>query len=200
MFPNPSISPACYTKYLLIAYHRNGFPLVDAEEGGWIPTFSHPKQLVTEIDPKISFVPFHGFSSMIKSRTLDYISHPRSPIFNLICSFPHLEDLSMGTLYESYRDNDLRDQLVATRPSSSPTFTGLLELSITGGMHRIAYELLSLPGGPHFQKLILVLRSEEDISSTALVEGCLSTLKHLMVNFEACMLVPHSCLQWQPGS
>ena len=106
----------------------------------------------------------------------------------------------MGTLYESYRDNDLRDQLVATRPSSSPTFTGLLELSIAGGMHRIAYELLSLPGGLHFQKLILVLRSEEDISSTALVEGCLSTLKHLMVNFEACMLVPHSCLQWQPSS
>ena len=144
MFPNPSISPACYTKYLLIAYHRNGFPLVDAEEGGWIPTFAHAEQLVTEIDPKISFVPFHGFSSMIKSRTLDYIFHPCSPIFNLICSFPHLEDLSVGTLYESYRDDDLHDQLVATPPSSSPAFTGLLDLSVAGGMHRIAYELLSL--------------------------------------------------------
>ena len=193
-FPNPSTSPACYTKSLFLSYQWNLAHLADAEEGGWIPTFSQIEYLMIKIEGwDISLVPFHGISPVLKSLSIDCIFPPLSPTSNLICSFPLLEDLSVEIHYDSYRDHHFHGQLAASRPSSSPVFTGYLQLSVSGAMHHIAYGLLSLPGGLHFQALILVVRSKEDIlSATALVEECSPTLEYLELDCEPGMSVsPH---------
>ena len=194
-FSDPSTSPACYTKSLLLSYQRNWTPLRDAEEGGWIPTFSHIEYLMIQIlGWKVSLVPFHGISPVLKSLSIDCISPPHSPTSHVICSFPLLEHLSVEIRCHSYRDDHFHGQPAASRPSSSPVFTGSLQLSVSrGGIHHIASGLLSLPGGLHFQALILVLRSKEDIlSATALVEECSPTLEYLELDCEPGMSVsPH---------
>ena len=198
-FPNPSTSPAYYTKFLFLSYQWDEAPLVDEEEGDWIPTFSHVEHLMIQTEGwKLSLVPFHGISPVLKSLSIKCVSPPRSPTSNLICSFPLLEHLSVEILYDPYRDGHFHGHSAATLSSSSPAFTGSLRLSAPRGMHNIANGLLSLPGGLHFRALILVLRSEEDIlSAIALVEECSSTLEYLKVDCEPRMSVPFPCLRQQ---
>ena len=116
----------------------------------------------------------------MKSLRVSTISLPFSRIFNLIFSFPFLEDLSIDAHYGLGPEDDY--QLATTRPSSSPPFTGSLNLFIWGGTDRFASELLALPGGLRFRELRLSLTSEGDVSSSiALVEECSSTLESLEI-------------------
>lgn len=104
-------------------------------------------------------------------------------IFDLILSFPLLEDLTVITDREvAIIDDDGSDGLstAAARPSSLPTFTGSLELSVRGGMIPIARLLLSLPGSIHFRKLTLGWFNEENILLImGLVAECVNTLESL---------------------
>ena len=104
-FPNPSTSAACYAKSLSIGYHRNGAP-ADAEEGDWIPTFSRIEHLEVHIfSPKTPLAPFHGFSPAIKSLHIKIdFTYSTCQIFNLICSFPFLQDLSLKLFSLTYHD------------------------------------------------------------------------------------------------
>jgi len=107
-------------------------------------------------------------------------------IFDLILLFPLLEDLTVVTRQDvGYdRDEDPNGPPTTALPSTPP-MTGSLHLSQGAGMGPLARRLLSLPGGIHFWKLTLTLIREEDLlSSTALVEGCYQTLKSLDISCE----------------
>ena len=198
-FTNPSTSPACYTKSLSIRYHQRDTPQ-DAEEGGWIPTFSRVERLEVVINnPMASLIPFHGFSPAIKYLHIDCTCYPSSSIPDLIYSFPLLEDFSVIAFLGNRRQDNFNDKLAATQPSSSPAFTGTLGVFVWEGMHRIASALLSSPNGLHFRKLDLVLRSKQDVLATiALVDECSSTLESLKINYDIPGMptpCPRSC-QW----
>jgi hypothetical protein len=183
-FPDPSSSPAYYTHTLFVGCPQ-AVTEADAEEGGWIRAFSRVSRLVmgsylASVDgSKNPFVPFHKFSPALKSFCLTSTTLPYSDMFNFVCSFPLLEDLNLADDDWSLGDDDLhRPQAVA--PSTSPAFTGSLDLYQVGRVAPIAHWLLTLPGGIHFRKLVLPwLHEGENSLTTALVERCSHTLESL---------------------
>ena len=190
-FPNPSTSPACYTKTLFI-----GCPHVLAAAGtrevSWLSPFSHVTHLGMEIDGRdvewitVTLVPFYGFSPVLKSLSIACAALPHSQTFNLIRSFPLLEDISFYMIdcdSTENNDHDLNEHQTAIQPSNSPVFTGSLHLCIHVRMDPIVFRLLSLPNGLHFRKLDLMWHREADVSyTTALVQECCLTLEHLKID------------------
>jgi len=181
MFPDPSASPAHYTKILFF----NPLRFVTAADADWIKGFSRVVHFHGLSRTKIttSLAPFHGFSPVIKSLLLHFIILPSSQLFDLILSFPLLEDLTMVNSYDAPIDtrNSPDGPSTVIQPPSTPVFTGTL--CICGdwrGIKSIAHRLLSLPGGIHFRKLGLDWYKEEDILLTiGLVEECSHTLESL---------------------
>jgi len=173
MFPDPSTSPACYTKTLIIGRLR-AVTIADAEAGGWIRGFSRVAHLEVSgfLADNIALL-LHGFSPAVKSLHIDVSVLSPSWIFSLTLSFPLLEDLRvMGW-------EVLDGGSPVIQPSNLPMFTGSLELSMPG-MEPIVRQLLSLPGGIHFRRLTLDWTRDEDGSlTTALVERCSHTLESL---------------------
>jgi len=161
----------------------------DAEPGGWIGTFSHivdlqvgSQRTYTYADEAgASLLPLRRFAPTLKSLRVDSVFIPPSKIFDLILSFPRLEDLAVIDCCDLLSVNDDgSDELPAiAQPSNPPIFTGTLKLS-RGGTKPIARRLLSLPSGIHFRKLVVVQLREEDVSlTTGLVEECSHTLESL---------------------
>ena len=195
IFPDPSTSPAYYAKTLFINCPQV-VAAADAEAGGWIRGFSRVMHLEVVDDQKtqqgtfpsesaISLLPFYGFSPVVKSlRVTIGIRIPPSQIFNLVPSFPILEDLTVITGQYQVLTND-PDGLPATVHHSAPPMTGSLTLLHREGLKLLAPRLLALPGGIRFQKLTLKLLRKEDPSlATALVEACSHTLKYLDISCE----------------
>jgi len=180
-FPDPSTSPARYARSLSISC---SLPVTAAEAAGWIGGFSrvvhlevnslrfHPGTLAASLPP------FHGFSP-IKSLYVDLFVVPSPQVFDLILSFPLLEDLTVRACVRPANYGDGSDGLLtAVQPSSSPAFSGTLKLSMVGGIRPIAHRLLSLPGSINFRGLTLKWDEEEDILLTvALVKRCSHTLE-----------------------
>ena len=195
MFPDTSTSPACYTKTLFI-----GSSLITSAAGtggvGWLSTFSQVVHFKLRVDidqskqTSVSLVPFHGFWPELKSLSIINPVLSCSRIFNLIHSFPLLENLSVFT-----RDHGSNEQATVIQPSSSPVFTGSLELFFHVEAGPFVSLLLSLPNGLHFRNLSLTwFRMADVLSSTALVEGCCSTLESLKI--DGTLLgtsIPHPC-------
>ena len=183
-FPNSSTSPACYAKSLFIGYPGEA-TVADAQDVGWIQTFSCVERLVVHVDnPKISLTPFHGFSPSIKSLHVDFTCSPCS-IFNLIYSFPLLEDLSLALFYSIDHTADFDERPTTPQPPDSPVFTGSLKLfvRVPEGIKSMARWLMSLPSGLHFRELKLSLGCKEDVSPiSALVARCSSTLESLEID------------------
>jgi hypothetical protein len=189
-FPDPSTSPAHYTKTLSVTCPE---AVTAAETSGWIRGFSRVVHLeigsngsFSEASARaLSFAPFHGFSPVIKSFRV-VIPAPSFPrVFNLICSFPLLEDLDVVDLDPLFgipiNSNNGSDGLPATtKPQNLPVFTGAFKLLLWTGMEPFTRRLLSLPSGIHFRKLTLTWSREEDLSlMVALVEGCSHTIESL---------------------
>ena len=178
-FPDPSTSPMCYAKTLAI-----DCPSSDAEVGGWIGGFSRVVHLeVRSHRFPGDLVPFYGFSPAIKSLHMIFDVPPPPCAFDLVLSFPLLENLTVKIFFESSasaRDFDWPPP--ATQPSNPPTLTGSLELYLRGGMKHITHRLLSFPGGIHFWKLTLTWCREGDLTLlTALVGECSHTLESLNI-------------------
>ena len=185
-FPDPSTSPAYYTKTLFV-YCASAAIAADAKEGGWIKAFSRVERLKVTcggILPIDSLVPFHGFSPAVKTLCVDLALPPSSEVFDLILSFPLLEDLTV-TAYDnrSADSSDGPDKSWRTiQPSSPPMLSGSLKLFLGGRVSRLARRLLSTPGGIHFRELDLAWFREEDIMLVAaLVGGCSHTLESLII-------------------
>jgi len=200
-FPDPFNSPAYYTHTL--AYSQL---VVDAKAVDWIDWITAFSRVVHwEIDGHgtpvawlpTSFTPIHGFSPVIKSLRVDFPILPASGIFNLILSFPLLEDLSVITYFgELTEDGDGSCGLpTAVQLPNSPTFTGSLFLSMSGGMGPVSSRLLSLPGGIHFRKLTLRWFHEADGPLiAALVRECSDALESLKIDLTtSCTSIPHLC-------
>jgi len=195
-FPDPSTSPARYAKTLLIVC-LHAVTAADAEEGGWIRAFSQVGQLEVRRPPggpAISLVPFHGFSPVMKTLRLGSTISSSSGIFNLILSFPLLEDLVMVSYDTEFTDNgDGSDELSATaQPSSSPAFTGSLALQ-EGGLEHLGHWLLSLSGGIHFRELSLTCLPKDLLLAAALVGECSHSLESLDIGCDGILgtLVRH---------
>ena len=180
VFSDPSTSPACYARTLMVDCPHL-VTTADAEEGGWIKGFSRVVHLEVGsrlyIDgSRVSFVPLHRLSPVVKSFRTNFVILPSSQILDLILSFPLLEDLT--AVAHSVGGSDRPPTVV--QPSSPPAFTGTLNLFLTGGTEHITRRLLSLPGGIHFRELVLTWFREEDPSLTmALVDKCSHTIEAL---------------------
>ena len=186
-FPDPSTSPACYTKALLIGPEV----LTDADlyTSSWIGGFSRVVRLeLVGQDPfgcgwRVACVLLPGFSPVVKSLRLDFSTFIGSPsqLFDLIFSFPLLENLSVidyNTMFGDCGDPDEVSTVI--QPSSLSMFTGSLNLRLGRGIRSSVHRLLSLPGGVHFRKLTLAWSYGDDIPlMMALVEKCSHTLESL---------------------
>ena len=126
---------------------------------------------------------FYGLSPIVKSLHVYFDALPLSRVFDLLISFPLLEDLTLtGNVYDtSTHSGDNPDGLPnIVRPLDLPAFTGSLDLPrALGGGGPIARQLLSLPGGIHFRKLALgSYHREELLLMVALVGELLSTIRY----------------------
>ena len=123
--------------------------------------------------------PFYGFSPVIKSLLVEFIVLLPSQAFDLILSFPHLEDLTViGYTSINEGDGPVGSPTVV-QPSTPTILTGSFPKP---GAKSIIRRLLSLSGGLHFRKLSLTWTQEEDpLLTMRLVEGCAHTLEVLTI-------------------
>ena len=162
------------------------FAAKDAQEGGWLQTFSRVAWVELYIkpwspeEPDISLVPFYKFSPSVKSlRVATHYFLPCPPIFHLIQSLPLLENLTLNGR------NAVEWGLPPTiNLSTPPALTRTLRLTVIEGIEAIARRLLNLPDGLHFRKLVLSWYHKEDPRWTEeLVAACSDTLEGLDVAF-----------------
>ena len=183
-FPNPSISPAHYAKSLIVGC-SHAVTAADGKTGGWITGFSNVVHLELsgkKLRPNESGIPlrpFHGFSAVIKSLCMDFLVILPSQVFDLILSFPSLQNLTViGFTSIDEGDGPVGLSTVA-QPSTSRILTGSFP---RGGAKSIIHRLLSLPDGLRFRKLSLTWNQEEDPPLTMrLVESCTHTLETLTI-------------------
>ena len=184
-FPDPLNSPGYLTQTLSCSQS-----VTDKGVGDWIKGFSRVAYLeilghgLPAAQAKVSFTPYHGFSPTLKSLRLEFSMLPTSKIFNLILSFPLLEDLIVVTYFGASTDGGggTGRLLTAVQPSNPPKFTGSLDLFMRGGMGPIANRLLSLPGGINFREFTFTWFHKGDAQLiTALVEECSHSLKSLKI-------------------
>jgi len=202
-FPDVTNSPAYHARTLLV-----GCPQLvtasDAEEGGWIRAFSGVVGLGIGDDgdcfraTDVSLAPFHKLSPTLKSLRVGPIFFPYPRLFDLICSFPLLEDLSLrGHDMSSINNrNPYGPQTVI--PSASPALTGSLNFHVLGavGVGVTAHQLLELPNGVHFRELVLSWTHKGDILwITELVERCSHTLESLDVTEASGRTFVHICVR-----
>jgi len=188
-FPDAANSPACYAHTLFV-----GCPWLvvaaDAEEGGWIRVFSGVKSLDLDNGDQaryigaleVSLASFYKFSPALKSLRISHIILPYPQVFDLVCSFPLLENLSLIGHNESWVNDGGPNGPRTVVPSTSPVFTGSLDFHILGGAGNAARQLLDLPNGLHFRKVALSWAHERDFWWVAeLVVRCSHTLESLDV-------------------
>ena len=180
-FLNSANSPAYYTRTLFIDSPR-AVTAADAEEGGWIRAFSGISSL--DVDNGawyLNLAPFYNFSSTLKSLRLCPIAFPCPELFDLVCSSPLLEDLTITGRDESSGNGYCYEPQTAV-PPTSPPLTGSLGLNIFGGMGNTARRLLDLPNGLHFRKLAFSWHCKEDLPwIMELIVRCSDTLECLDV-------------------
>ena len=176
-FPDPSDSPARYTRSLSIDKSEI-VALVDTGVGDWIHTFSGVVRLqLATFGSDISLAPLHGLFPILKSLHMVHGSSIRpSEIFGLVCSFPLLEDLSLVP----FHGNEVGKFNI---PSTSPKLTGCLDLRATNKIRPIVRRLLELPNGLHFSKIYLSCFEEDVESMTDLVSRCSDTLESLKIHY-----------------
>jgi hypothetical protein len=154
-FPDLSSSPACYAKTLAIDCLQV-VTAADAEEGGWITGFSHVVHLEVACravrpdpeQPKISLVPFHGFSPAIKSLRVTVPALSSLRVFDLIFSFPLLEDLSVVIPYEPLTgdgDGSRGDEIPARLPALESTRIYWVPRALSAGRDETFHPPITVP-------------------------------------------------------
>ena len=136
--------------------------MMDPSAGGLIRTFPRVVRLELEITEDLNWSKtplalFHNFSPVLKSLHLNLDFLPRPQIFDLICSFPLLEDLGLLARNGWSGGSGPRGPR-AVVPSAWMPPSRSLNLRVLcrrTGMGYAARQLLDLPGGLHFRKLTL---------------------------------------------
>jgi len=186
-FPDVANTPACHTRRLLV-----GCPWLvvaaDAEEGGWIRAFSGVASLEITVAShdlhftaaKVSLAPFHNFSPTLKSLRVDPTAFQYPQLFDLVLSFPLLENLSLACYYGIWFGDHDSDGPQSVVPSTSPVLSGNLNFHVTGGGGKAARRLLDLPNGLHFRRIALSWDLAGDVKwITELVALCSHSLEYL---------------------
>ena len=174
-FPDPSTTPARHTRSLSI----RGFPIINATDedvGDWIRTFHNVVDLHLEhvvLTHHEALAPYCGFSHMVRSLRLTSTSFE---IFDLVCSFPLLEDLALVSLQSHGAAAEWN------APSTSPKLTGSLELSAVGGIRSATRRLLDFPDGLCFTNIAVSCIGSDFESATDLVSRCSRALESLTLN------------------
>jgi len=176
VFPDPLNSPAHYTRSLTITSLRFNNDVIP-----WIRSFRSVVHLHVKTLGWNSLVLFRGLSHTVRSLRLDAPNTLPSVIFDLICSFPLLEDIALFTLYSE--DDDW------TGPPSLPKFAR--SLSLSGMIIPVTRRLLDLPTGLHFTKVTLELLHEADFElAIDLVSRCSDTLESLDITEDLTGVLP----------
>ena len=173
-FPDPSNSPAPYTRSLVIC----GSLTLIAPNVSWIRAFSGIVRLHLDTygEPHSVLISLGGFSHTLKSLHLTFKdSFPPSEIFGFVCSFPLLDDLFLAP------SDNLKIVHEWSIPSTSPKFTGILHLAPANGLNCAARYLVQLPHGLHFTKIVLFFKGKDAEAVTDLVSSCSETLESLRV-------------------
>jgi len=187
-FQDVANSPARHTHTLSVGRPRH-VVAADAEEGGWIQAFSGVASLDVDSNhfleaSEVSLTPFHRFSPTLKSLHIRPIRLPYPQLFDLICSFPLLEDLNLKGGDGLFDGDDYPHGSQTVAPSTSPPFTGSLSLNIYGGLGEILRQLLDLPNGLHFRTLTFLWDREKYLRwIRELVVKCSHTLESLDVAY-----------------
>ena len=181
-FPDPLNSPAHHTRSLTIS----GLAAVTAATmhgHSWVRSFRYIVELVVDTrwwdDDKVSLVQLHGLSPTLKSLRVVRSSLPLPEVFNLTCSFPLLEDLSL--ISSRLRYQHVRDPVDS--PSTSQKLTGSLLLK--GDIRLTTRWLLNFPRGLHFSKISIHCPGPWLESAVNLVSRCSDTLESLCVVMSA---------------
>ena len=129
-------------------------------------------------DDYVSLAQLQRLSPTLQSLSLIRCHTLLSDTFDLICSFPLLEDLRpiCFGLDGGYYDINVWNT------TASPKFTGSLHL--TGEVGSITLGLLNLPGGFHFSKIEVSCPDCHAESMMGLVSECSDTLECLSVDLE----------------
>jgi len=169
-FPNPLISPAHHTRTLKIQ-GRCAIATPGVHVGRWVRAFHN---IVCLHISNHSLIPFQGLSPTVRSLRLE-LTHARpSKVFNLMCSFPLLEDFALVAHGYETEDNGW------TTPSTSPGLNGSLELRSLAGTSPFTRRLLDLPNGLNFTKIVLSCTKEAYFNLvTDLASECRDTLESL---------------------
>lgn len=171
-FSDPRNSPAIYTRYL--CFRRAEW--VTRADVSWIRSFDKVERLdlrsswtVDEPSrPGGSFSPFHDFSLTVKSLSVSWSDLPLWEVFDLISSFPLLEDLDVAGLGQ-INDGD-------GAISRFPVLTGTLVLEPTTA--DFVRRLLELPTGLLLRKIVWREGLENEFEGVRdLVERCSETLE-----------------------
>jgi len=176
MSPDPSNSPAHRAHSLTILYLPT-ITFTGTDLCGWTSTFDNVTHLHFErciwTSHSADLTPFFGFSPALRSLRMTYTSFE---VFDLICSFPLLEDLALVDLRPE-------DGTVWRRaPSISPKLTGSLDLDTTRELHSVTRRLWDFPNGLHFAKIAMSFGIGQDfLLATDLVSRCSSTLESLNI-------------------
>ena len=145
----------------------------------WIHSFRHLVKLTVCTfgwkDDRVSFILFRGLSPTLKSLSLYCSSAPFPETFNLISSFPLLEDLELKH-GDRWRDIDGRD--IPSIPSK-PTASSDLE----GDYRPIGRGPLCLPDGSRLSRIILSRPVEDTKTVMDFVSKCSDTLESLCVEY-----------------
>ena len=180
VFPDPTNSPAYYTRILTIDLDGE-----DAEDCNWVRGFSRVEELSLSATDTFStsFIPFYHLScSLVSLHVSSDVIHPQ--VFGLIHSLPLLQDLTLT----GYDIADLDDRFDGPQntvlPLTSPPLTGSLRVFMEEEITSAARRLLDLPNGLHFREIRLSTYKEEDVYSIAeLVATCSETLECLYITF-----------------
>ena len=186
--------PAQYTRDLTICEPLNA-------ESLWIRSFQRVGKLTVytvwfKDSGEVSLVQLHGLSPSLQSLCLSHRSLPLSEVFTLACSFPLLQDLTVGRGGAENKSDEW-----VSPSTSSPRFTGTLHLG--GRIHSATRGLLDLPGGLRFKMVVLQCPVEDAKSAMDLVLRCSDTLESLFVTYSSLGMFPSSpevcqCLTTRP--
>lgn len=182
-FPVSAGSLAHYVRSLRIDW---GTPVDDEYEENekWIRSFTNLTKLrvialggLRGNKPRLDA--FHNLSPFIKS--LHLYSTSLKKAFDLVYSFPLLEDLTI----EGNWDTDGEEDGAVFQYSTSPAFSGTLKLGL--GLKSVSHKLLDLRHDLHFRKIIWKVSSPLQLESVkALLERCSATLEYIGIVFCQC--------------
>lgn len=148
IFSEHADSPAIYTRSLAF-HHTESIVEMDLK---CVRSFSNVVRLdlrghyQNQLEPGDCFILFHGLLPAVKSLCLSWSNIPLRSVFNLICTFPHLEDLDVEG-FEPANDNG-----VISLSSPLPVLTGSLSLKTVTA--NFASRLLELSSTFRLRKII----------------------------------------------